>query len=369
MHLTPSGCLPTKHAAAPRTLAVKKKTVRVITSTAEFARYVGLARTTVSRVLNGQPGLKAKTIDRVQRAMDETGFTPNAYAIRLKGKGTATIGICMEDLLTPTAVKKLAALQRVFRTAHYTSLIEVLEPGGSRQLIRHFLSMRVEAVVFIGHFPVEELTQRIAELNASATPHVVIDHVGIPNAHSVTLDRAHGMVDVVDHLVDQGHRTFGLLGISARLHGRLGRMHGIMQALEKHGLPFAQSTRSLDHLHVRENDFEYGRILAASFATLKDRPTAFLALNDEIAIGAMHGLQAAGLDIPGDAAVVGFNNREICAMTRPTLTSIDQQIGETIRVGAEVLLGQIGQPPRAKPILRTIEPRLIVRQSTDPKLA
>ncbi|MES1194447.1 MAG: LacI family DNA-binding transcriptional regulator, partial [Opitutus sp.] len=68
---------------------MKKKNSRVITSTAEFARYVGLARTTVSRVLNGQPGLKSKTIERVQRAMDETGFTPNAYAIRLKGKGTA----------------------------------------------------------------------------------------------------------------------------------------------------------------------------------------------------------------------------------------------------------------------------------------
>lgn len=351
-------------------MAVKKKSsARSITSTAEFARYVGLARTTVSRVLNGQPGLKSNTIERVQRAMDETGFTPNAYAVRLKGKSTATIGICMEDLLTPTAVKKLAALQRVFRARHYTSLIEVLEPGQSRQLIRHFLSMRVEAIVFIGHFPPDELVQRINELNSHDTPHVVIDHVGIPNAHSVTLDRARGMIDVVDHLVARGHRTFGLLGISAWLHGKLGRMHGIIQALAAHRLPFAQCTRSLDHLHVRENDFEFGRTLAASFATLKDRPTAYLALNDEIAIGAMHGLQAAGLDIPGEAAVTGFNNQEICAMTQPTLTSVDQQIEETIRVGTEVLLGQIGQPPRAKPILRTIEPKLVIRQSSSSPLA
>ncbi|HWA09410.1 MAG TPA: LacI family DNA-binding transcriptional regulator [Opitutaceae bacterium] len=343
----------------------KKSSARAITSTAEFARYVGLARTTVSRVLNGQPGLKPNTIERVQRAMDETGFTPNAYAVRLKGKSTATIGICMEDLLTPTAVKKLAALQRVFRGRQYTSLIEVLEPGHSRRLIRHFLSMRVEAIVFIGHFPPDELVQRIAELNAHGTPHVVIDHVGIPNAHRVTLDRARGMIDVVDHLVARGHRSFGLLGISAWLHGKLGRMHGIIQALAKHKLPFAQCTRSLDHLHVRENDFEFGRTLAASFATLKDRPTAYLALNDEIAIGAMHGLQAAGIDIPGEAAVTGFNNQEICAMTRPTLTSVDQQIEETIRIGTEVVLSQIGQPPRVKPILRTIEPKLIIRQSTD----
>ena len=137
------------------------KPIAPIRSAAEFARYVGLARTTVSRVLNGQPGLKAKTIAQVHAAMEATGFTPNAYALHLKGKRTATIGICMEDLLTPPAVKKLAALQRLLRARHYASLIEVLDPGHSRRVVRHFLSMRVEAIVFIGHFIEEEITQRI----------------------------------------------------------------------------------------------------------------------------------------------------------------------------------------------------------------
>ncbi len=347
--------------------SAKKRSTRSISSTAEFADYVGLARTTVSRVLNQQPGLKSKTIARVQRAMEETGFTPNAYALHLKGKRTSTIGICMENLLTPTAVKKLSALQRLLRVRHFSSLIEVLEPGESQRVIRHFQSMRVEAIVFIGHFPVEELIARIAELAASCMPYVLIDHAGIPNAHTVALDRARGMEDVVDHLVTRGHRTFGLLGINAQFDGELGRMHGLTLALARHGLKFEQAARSLDHLHTRQNDFEFGRALATRFAALKDRPTAFLGLNDEIAIGAMHGLQAAGLDVPGDAAVAGFNNQEICIMPRPALTSVDQQIDETISTGTEVLLGQIGLPTRVKPILRRILPKLVIRQSTDPK--
>ena len=102
---------------------------------------------------------------------------------------------------------------------------------------------------------------------------------------------------------------------------------------------------------------------------MKERPTAYLGLNDEIAIGAMHGFQASGLDVPGDVAVAGFNNQEICIMTRPALTSVDQQIDATITTGAEVLLGQIGQAPRAKPILRAIEPKLMVRASTDASAA
>ena len=131
--------------------------VPILRSTAEFARHVGLARTTVSRVLNQQPGLKQKTIDRVQRALAETGFTPNAHALHLKGKRTAMVGICMEDLLTPPAVRKLAALQQLLRKRGFSSLIEVFTPGTGREVVRHFLSMRVEAVVFIGHFHREEI--------------------------------------------------------------------------------------------------------------------------------------------------------------------------------------------------------------------
>jgi DNA-binding LacI/PurR family transcriptional regulator len=78
----------------------RSKPASVIRSTADFARHVGLARTTVSRVLNGQPGLKPKTNERVQRALAETGFAPNAHAMHLKRKRTSMIGICMEDLAT-----------------------------------------------------------------------------------------------------------------------------------------------------------------------------------------------------------------------------------------------------------------------------
>jgi transcriptional regulator with XRE-family HTH domain len=107
-----------------------KKIPSRITSTAEFARYVGLARSTVSRVLNRQPGLKQSTIDRVHHALAETGFTPNAYATLLKGKGTSSVGICMENLLTPPILLKLATLQRQLRSQGYTSLIEVYARAG-----------------------------------------------------------------------------------------------------------------------------------------------------------------------------------------------------------------------------------------------
>jgi DNA-binding LacI/PurR family transcriptional regulator len=344
----------------------KATTPAVIRSTAELARHIGLARTTVSRVINGQPGLRQETIDQVQRAMAETGFTPNAHAVHMKGKRTAMIGVCMEDLATPPAVRKLATLQRVLRARGFASLIEVFTPGQGRDVVRHFQSLRVEAVVFIGHFLREEIEARLVELTAQGTPHLVIDQYGLKGANTVALDRATGMVKVLNHLLDLGHRSFGILGVTKGPPSRIDRQAGISAALRARGMDPAACVQSLDHLHDRRNDFQYGRQLAASFATLPNCPTAFLGYNDEIAIGALRGFQEAGLRLPRDLSITGFNNQEICHMTSPALTTVDQSIDATVAAAAEIILAQLGQPLKPRPIIRTIEPELIIRESTGP---
>ncbi|HEY3756143.1 MAG TPA: LacI family DNA-binding transcriptional regulator [Opitutaceae bacterium] len=338
---------------------------RPIRSTAEFARYVGLARTTVSRVLNGQPGLKQKTIDRVRRAMDETGFTVNAYALHLKGKRTASIGICVETLFTPPAVAKLAILQRRMRAREVSSMIEVVDPESIRGVIRHFLSMRVSAVVFIGHFNEAEIGQRIEELSAHGIPHLVVDQAGIPNANTVSLDRRKAMAEMTRHLLGLGHDSFGLLGLSGTQRSVQDRLGGMAEALVAAGLSLEASTLSLDHLHPRTaGDVEFGRSLARSFLAVKRVPTAFVALNDEIAIGAIHGFQEAGVRVPEDVSVSGFNNQDICKMVKPALTSVDQQIEATVEAAADILISKIEHGVPRTPVVRTIQPLLVIREST-----
>jgi DNA-binding LacI/PurR family transcriptional regulator len=248
-------------------------------------------------------------------------------------------------------------------------LIEVFTPGSGRDVVRHFLSLRVEAVVFIGHFHREEIEARIVELAAQGIPHLVIDPYGLKNANTVSLDRAAGMAAVINHLIDLGHRRFGLLGITKAPLSRIDRLNGIQAALRARGLDFSACTLSLDHLHERQNDYDYGRKLAGSFLAQAHRPTAFLGHNDEIAIGALRGFQEAGLKLPRDASITGFNNQDICHMTSPTLTTVDQNIATTITVAAEVILSQLNQPVRVKPMIKTIEPKLVIRESTGPAKA
>ncbi len=135
-------------------------------------------------------------------------------------------------------------------------------------------------------------------------------------------------------------------------------------AFSARGLEFEACTVSLDHLHERQDDFEYGRKLALSFAAQSDRPTAFVGLNDAIAIGAIRGFQDAGLKVPRDVSITGFNNQEICHMTSPTLTTVDQAIDTTIATAAEVLLEQLDRARPAKPVIKTIVPELVIREST-----
>ena len=320
----------------------------------------------MSRVLNGQPGLKQKTIDRVRKAMDETGFTLNAYALHLKGKRTASIGICMESLFTPPAVAKLALLQKRLRERSMYSMIEVVDPDGIRGAVRHFLSMRVSAVVFIGHFNEAEITQRIEELSRHGIPHLVVDQAGVANANTVALDRRKAMAEMTRHLLGLGHSSFGLLGLTGSPRSVQNRLGGIAEALASRGMALERNTLTLDHLHPRSGDFEFGRALARSFLGVEKIPTAFIALNDEIAVGAMVEFHRAGLRVPEDVSVSGFNNQDICLITAPTLTSVDQQIEATVEAAAEILLARIGHPSPRRPVVRTIQPLLMLRGSTGP---
>jgi DNA-binding LacI/PurR family transcriptional regulator len=344
----------------------QSKSLPLIRSTADFARHVGLSRSAVSRVINQHPGLRQSTIERVQRAMQETGFTPNAHALHLRGDATAMIGICVENFLTPTAVHKLSALQAELHAKDYTALIEVHRPESSRRVVQHFLSLRVDGVVFIGHFDPVDLAQRLGELTRHGVPHVVVDNPGIKQTNLVTLDRFAAMEQVVEHLYAQGHRRFGLLGISGAFQTVADRRRGLETALRRRGLDFAEATVSLDEQHTRHEHFSYGTTLARGFMALKRRPSAFISINDETAVGALLEFQSQGIQVPRDVSIVGFNNQNVCLMTRPLLTSVDQSIEKTMAAAAALILKQAGRAEPGRPVVKSIAPTLVVRGSTGP---
>jgi DNA-binding LacI/PurR family transcriptional regulator len=172
------------------------------------------------------------------------------------------------------------------------------------------------------------------------------------------------MAEMTRHLLGLGHTSFGLLGLSGTPRSVQNRLSGMAEALASRGLALERNTLSLDHLHPRSGDLEFGRALVRSFLGVEKVPTAFVALNDEIAVGAILEFHNCGLRVPEDVSVSGFNNQDICMMSTPTLTSVDQQIEATVEAAAEILLAKIAHPTARKPVVKTIQPLLVVRGST-----
>lgn len=337
-----------------------------IRSMSDFARHVGLSRSAISRVLNNQGGLRKSTIDRVHKAMQETGFTVNVHALHLRGKSPSMIGICIENLSTPSDVGKLSALQERLEAKGYSSLIEVVQTGSISKVVRHFLSLRVDGIVFIGQFNGPELAEHIEQLARLEVAHLIVDQPGVRTANTVTLDRILALRQLMDHLLDLGHRRFGLLGVSGNYQTIADRLQGIREALEARGLDIASCVKSLDYLHTRTSHFDYGALLARSFASMPERPTAFIAVNDETAVGALLEFQAQGLRVPEDLSITGFNNQPFCLMTRPCLTSIDQQIDASMGAAADIILAQLGKDKSSARVYQRIAPQLVLRESTGP---
>ncbi len=331
-----------------------------IQSTAQLAEHLKLSRWTVSRALNGHSAVKPETRRRVEEAAQALNFVPSALARGLQGGRTGTIGVCFNELESPVLVKKISILHRLLRERGLRGLIELThgEPQAEREVIAHFVNMRVEGIVTV----YSQLPSSDAFDALLAGTDINIVHVD-PLAESlrpvVAMDRALAMKLLVQHLVERGHRRIALLGIRRTLYPD--RWRGLRAAFRKHHLAEPADVRVWAQEDSSAQDYAHGRQLASELLTDGFKPTAILALNDRVAIGAMTRLQEAGWRIPEDCVIAGFDNLDIAEHCRPTLTTIDHQSDHLMVKALGVLLGD---KKTAESSSKPLPPRLIVRAST-----
>ena len=330
-----------------------------IQSTAQLAEHLKLSRWTVSRALNGHPAVKPETRRRIEEAARSLNFVPSALARGLQGGRTGTIGVCFNELESPVLVKKISILHRLLRERGLRGLIELThgDPQAEREVIAHFLNMRVDGIVTVySQFPTGDAFDALLAGTEIGVVHV--DPLTESLRPAVTMDRALAMKLLVNHLVERGHRRIALLGIRRTLYPD--RWRGLRAAFRKHHLSEPAEVRVWAHEDSPAQDYVHGRQLADELLADGFKPTAILALNDRVAIGAMTRLQEAGWRIPEDCALAGFDNLDITEHCRPTLTTIDHHSDELMAKALTVLLGKT----KINNKLVNLAPSLIVRSST-----
>ena len=323
----------------------------------DVAQRAGVSISTVSRVVNQSKPVKPKTRDRVLEAIEELSYRPNAIARSLKIKHTQSIGIMVPDIANQFYPEVVRGIEDVANMYEYTIFLcnTDLDYDKEIQYYTELEEKQVDGMIIMGNLISDELARKISD---SEIPVVLIGsrHENLP---SVTIDNEKAARDAVYYLIERGHQRIGM--ISGKLKDPIigkARLEGYRQALQEASIPW-RSELVVEGGYRFKSGYEGARQLLM----LEEVPTAVFVASDEMAIGAMRAILEKGLTIPGDIAVMGFDNVDMSGKVFPSLTTIGQPMYEMGAIGTRLLTKYLqGEVVSAGKIV--LEYELIQREST-----
>lgn len=329
----------------------------------DIARDLGISTVTVSKVLRGNPDISEKTRARVLKRMQELNYKPNMLARGLASGRTFTVGLVVPDLVHPFFAEFAKSLAGTLREAQMGLLLASSEENAEleQQEIRTLLGRGVDVLLIAS---CQAQLKSFYELGDERTPFLLVDR-NFPylSAHFVgSDDYAIGRL-ATEHLIATGKRRIAHIGGRA-LSPSLERLRGYRDTLRDHQMESVEEL-IVTRERVEESGDEAGYQAMQELLNLPNRPDAVFCYNDMTAIGAMEAVRTAGLAIPGDIAFVGTGNLRYAKYLRIPLTSVDQQPEVLGLRAGELALELVARPEMpAKTVL--LEPRLVVRQSSNP---
>ncbi|HXR41444.1 MAG TPA: LacI family DNA-binding transcriptional regulator [Acidothermaceae bacterium] len=337
---------------------------RSVPATVEsVARHARVSRQTVSNAINAPDRLRPETLARVLASIDALGYRPNRVARSLRTRSTRMLGYriepAREGVSSPVLDRFVHALAATARDAGYhivlfTSDDETTELGTYEDLIR---TNAVDAFVLSGTRYDDPRQRWLADRGA---PSVAFGRPwgaeGDPGPW-VDVDGAAGTSQVVDHLVELGHRRIGFVGSPPDKAVGDDRLDGWRRAMRKHGLP----TRDLWLRGV--DSLESGASAAGRLLERAEPPSAIVCASDTLAAGCLHRAHELGQRVGTDLALVGFDDSPVAGFLQPGLSSVRQPLEEVGREIVRLLTSVLaGERPRTPHVLLT--PTLVVRESS-----
>jgi LacI family transcriptional regulator len=323
---------------------------------ADVAAEAGVSPMTVSNVVNERPGVSEATRKRVLEVASQMGYVPNLSARGLARGRTNLVGVLTHDLTSQYALEIVRGIADELAVAELEALISATYQNSARERERvAFLTQDiVDGLILIA--PVLE-PETFELLQSRKRPTVVIDprriDVDLPR---VTADNYHGTRAATEHLLELGHTRIAYIAGDPDFDSSSNRLRGYHDALRIAGI-------DIDDRLIVQGDFSRasGTHLAATLLA-DDRPTAIIAAADVMALGAIDAARAAGLRVPTDVSVVGFDDIPQAEESFPKLTTVSQPLHEMGQTGARMLLSLIDGK---RPLLEHVEfPTRLVRRAT-----
>ncbi len=334
----------------------------------DVAAHLGLSPTTVSLVMNRSPAARSippDTQDRVRAAAAELGYRPNFIARSLRRQRTFAVGVLLPEISEGYAAGVLGGIEDQLLQEGYFYLVagHHSKPDLFDDYLQLLTERSVEGLILV-NTPIE---------NPLALPAVVVaGHQDLAGVTNVVIDHQAAARQALAHLAELGHRRIAFFMGHAHSADTGARWQAILAASAELGLEvdprltLQLSGGPAGEQFSPEEGYREGHVFGQKLLAAGAPFTALFAFNDISAIGAMRALSESGLRIPDDVSVVGFDDILSAAFQNPSLTTVRQPLHEMGRRAAAELLRKLGAPAEDAPADITIEPTLVVRNSTAP---
>lgn len=325
----------------------------------DVARVAGVGVATVSRVLNSSGYVKPETRQKVLAAAGELGFVPSQLARGLVRRLSATAGLVIPDITNPFFPAITRGVEDRASEAGYTVFLcnTDNDPALEALDVQKLRERRVDGIIFVGTTDRRELVERLL---ADEIPVVVTDRqVDHADIDSVLVENAWGAMAACLHLIDLGHSRIAHAAGHRLTRTGQDRCNGYRMALEQAGIPCDESL-------VCWGDFtlESGYAVAQILLGRSPRPTAIFAANDQMAFGVMRAAEEAGISVPDELSIVGFDDIQMASVVRPGLTTVRQPAYEMGRLAMSLLLERINGRATGGGRVHQFKPELVVRGTT-----
>ncbi|MFL5588317.1 MAG: LacI family DNA-binding transcriptional regulator [Ktedonobacteraceae bacterium] len=327
----------------------------------EVAKRAGVSLGTVSNVLNRPEIVAKETRERVKSAIEEIGFVRNGSARQLRAGTSQHIGLVVLDVANPFFTEVARGVEDLANQAGFVVIL--CNSDDSVEKENHYLHVleeqRTRGVLIT---PVQSDAGYLQRFRQRGIDVVLLDRTSrSKDLCSVAVDDVLGGELAAAHLLEEGHERIGFVHGPLSIRQIADRRRGVIQAVKMAGL---DPDRAIIDITTQAQSAREGEECVEKLLNARIRPTAVFCANDLLALGLMRGLIKRGLAIPGDMALVGYDDVEFASVLATPLTSIRQPKYELGRAAAELLLDEVNNPTSHQHQHIVYQPELIVRESS-----
>lgn len=324
----------------------------------DVAKKAGVGVGTVSRAINKSGPISEKTLQKINRAMEELDFIPSHIAQSMRLKDTRTIGVLIPDFGNLGYLDLLKAVESNLRRNEYIPVIASTSDQYEKEVqqVRRFISRQLDGIIFFTYNISKEHYRFYKDLTKQI-PCVFMDQTedDIPINQVFTNGRL-GLRMSTEYFIGKGYKRIGL--IYGKTSATRPRAQGYVDALLANGIAV-----SPELIYECQFDFDDGFRAAQYFVGLADPPKAIVSVTDVLAGGAMKGFKEAGFHVPADIEIIGYDNIKYSMMLETSLSTVAQPFKEIGQQAVQILINKINNPELKYEKL-VLEPKLVLRQST-----